>query len=56
MNFKIVKVVASILGALLVGALALFGFLVFDSGKSKDYLLQQKVSPDGKLIAELHQT
>ncbi len=30
-------------------------FLIFDSGHPKDTMILQELSPDGKLVAELHQ-
>jgi hypothetical protein len=51
---KVVKVSALIVGITLLGVLALLAFLVFNSGGPKDHLLQQKASPDGRMIAELH--
>ena len=46
---------SAISAVVLVAALALFVFLVLDSGSDKDHFLKQSVSPDGKLVVELHQ-
>jgi hypothetical protein len=52
---RIFKWVGMVLGVVLVGVLVLVGFLVLDSGGSKDQTIRQAVSPDGKLVAGIHQ-
>jgi hypothetical protein len=54
MGRKIMKVAGWLFGAAVVAAIALFAFLMLDSGASKDHLLQKKASADGKRIAELY--
>ena len=48
---KILWIAGACLSVLLVGVI----FLIFDSGHPKDTMIQQALSPDGKLVAELHQ-
>jgi len=55
MSFRILKWLGLICGSVLIVALAFFGYFVMNSGKDKDHLLRQAVSPDGKLKAEIHQ-
>lgn len=47
---------ALILGAVLAGSFGLIAFLVLDLGGPRDNLLQQSISPDGRLVAELHES
>jgi hypothetical protein len=51
----IFKWLGLIFGVVLLAVVALFVFLVLDSGGDKDQLVKQAASPDGKLMAELHQ-
>jgi hypothetical protein len=52
---RIFKLLGVILGVVLVAVLVLVGFLVLDSGGSKDQTIKQAASPNGKLVAEIHQ-
>jgi hypothetical protein len=55
MSRDILKWFGIICGSLLLAALSFFGYFVMNSGRDKDHLLRQAVSPDGKLKAEIHQ-
>jgi len=52
---RIFKSLGAILGVVLLAVLALAGFLVLDSGGDKDQTIKQAMSPDGKLVVEIHQ-
>lgn len=52
---KVIKGLGLTLATILLAASALFCFLVLDWRGSRDYLVQQEASPDGKFIPELHQ-
>jgi hypothetical protein len=55
MTNRIWKWSLAAIGTLSLAIVALFAFLVLDSGRDKDHLIMQSASPDGKLIVELHQ-